>query len=326
MYKICLIIPYFGEFKNYFQLFLNSCANNPTINWLIFTDSDQAYFYPDNVKKIKMNFDEFALLVRKNFDFEIELDKPYKLCDFKPAYGEILSDYLKEYDFWGYCDCDMIFGNIRHFLTDEILKNYDKIFSRGHLSLYKNTKEINEFYRKQKVIDYKKIFTSSQSYAFDEWPGVSGIWEKLGKDYFDELCMDDIRVGFDGFRLTKEISGCLSPYHSKNSNEFLKYKKMKYIYYDMHNGILKRRWFNDKCELSEEILYVHFQKRNMKIKVNNLIQVKEYYIIDDSFVNRKKLITNYVKKTQKDTFKNKYLRLKYNLYKIKISLTKKDII
>lgn len=51
MYKICLIIPYFGEFKNYFQLFLNSCANNPTINWLIFTDSDQAYFYPDNVKK-----------------------------------------------------------------------------------------------------------------------------------------------------------------------------------------------------------------------------------------------------------------------------------
>ena len=50
--KICFIIPYFGNFKNYFQLFLNSCRLNSDINWLIITDNKDEYDYPKNVKRI----------------------------------------------------------------------------------------------------------------------------------------------------------------------------------------------------------------------------------------------------------------------------------
>ena len=35
--KAIFIIPYFGHFNNYFQLFLNSCAYNRDFDWLIFT-------------------------------------------------------------------------------------------------------------------------------------------------------------------------------------------------------------------------------------------------------------------------------------------------
>ena len=48
-----------------------------------------------------------------------------------------------EYDFWGYCDIDLIFGNIRKFITDDILDKYDKILSRGHFTLFRNKDSIN---------------------------------------------------------------------------------------------------------------------------------------------------------------------------------------
>ena len=84
--KIALILPYFGHFKNYFPMFLNSCKNNPTIDWMIYTDSNEQYKWPLNVHVRKITFDEFRKKVQANFDFPICLDRPYKLCDYRPAY------------------------------------------------------------------------------------------------------------------------------------------------------------------------------------------------------------------------------------------------
>ena len=44
---------------------------------------------------------------------QVTLDRPYKLCDFKPAYGFIFGEYLKEYDYWGHCDIDIVWGDLR---------------------------------------------------------------------------------------------------------------------------------------------------------------------------------------------------------------------
>ena len=38
MHKIGIICCYFGSLPNYFNLWLKSCAANPTIDWLFFTD------------------------------------------------------------------------------------------------------------------------------------------------------------------------------------------------------------------------------------------------------------------------------------------------
>ena len=120
--RAALIIPYFGgEFPNYFQLFLNSCEKNQDFTWMIFTDNRTKYRYPNNVKKISMSFGEMVSRVRSKFDFEICLDRPYKLCDYKCAYGYIFGDYLKEYDFWGHSDCDLIYGRLSDFITDDIV-------------------------------------------------------------------------------------------------------------------------------------------------------------------------------------------------------------
>ena len=54
--KVIFIIPYFGNFNNYFQLFLNSCATNSDFSWLIVTDNNEKYDFPRNVLLKQMSF------------------------------------------------------------------------------------------------------------------------------------------------------------------------------------------------------------------------------------------------------------------------------
>ena len=147
MKSIAYVLPYFGKFPKGFELFLLSCKNNSTIDWLIFTDDRTEYDYPSNVKVTYYTFEEIKDKVQKNFNFKIVLDKPYKFCDYKPAYGEIFSEELKGYDFWGMCDLDLAWGDIRKFITDDLLNKYERIGFLGHSTIYKNTTEVNSRYR-----------------------------------------------------------------------------------------------------------------------------------------------------------------------------------
>ena len=54
---------------------------------------------PKNVKVIKSTFEDIRNIIQSKFDFKIILDQPYKLCDYKPSYGYVFEEYIKEYDF-----------------------------------------------------------------------------------------------------------------------------------------------------------------------------------------------------------------------------------
>jgi len=102
---------------------------------------------------------------------DIVVHHPYKLCDFKPAYGFIFKDLVSNYDFWGCSDIDMIFGNIRNFITSKILNEYDVITPRhdylgGYFTLYRNIRKVNELFRHSR--DYERVFTTPFHYCFDE--------------------------------------------------------------------------------------------------------------------------------------------------------------
>ena len=149
MKSIAYLVPYFGKLPVGFKMWLLSCAANETIDWILLTDDRTEYNYPNNVKVHYCTYDSIKERIQNNFDFPIVISKPWKLCDFRPAYGEIFSDELKTYDYWGHCDMDLIFGDIRAFITDEILEKYDKIGFQGHSVIYRNTPEVNQRYRNQ---------------------------------------------------------------------------------------------------------------------------------------------------------------------------------
>jgi hypothetical protein len=175
MNKIILINCYLGKLPWYFEYFLKSCETNPTIDFILFLDDNVTGTIPENVQIINYNLEKFNTLASNKLNLDIDIKSGYKLCDFKPAYGIIFEEYINNYNFWGVCDIDLVFGRIREFMTDDLLNQYDVIsvkdsFPSGYFLLFKNKNKINNLFKKSK--DYKKIFQTSKNYCFDECGGT----------------------------------------------------------------------------------------------------------------------------------------------------------
>ncbi|HEO7883242.1 DUF6625 family protein, partial [Streptococcus agalactiae] len=168
--KLLFIVPYFGKFNSYFQLFLNSIATSDLCDLLIVTDDKSKYDYPQNVTIRYTSFEEFRNEVQRKMDFKITLDTPYKLCDFKPTYGYLFEDELLNYQYWGYCDLDIIFGDLDGFLHPILNKGFDKIFELGHCTIIKNESRINRMFLStvNGVKIGQKALSSSKIEVFDE--------------------------------------------------------------------------------------------------------------------------------------------------------------
>lgn len=170
MKSIILIIPYFGKWPIWFKANLVSVAGNPSINWLCPTNCKIPDAYPDNIKFVSMELDELNEKVNEIVSAKVPLN-PRKFCDLKPAYGHIFAEYLHGYDFWGFCDLDIIWGDIRKFVTDDILENFDIISSRkenlaGHFSIFRNMEAINLLY--QAIPRYKEMLLLDELQRIDE--------------------------------------------------------------------------------------------------------------------------------------------------------------
>jgi len=179
--SIAFLICWSGDYPWYFSYFIHSCRYNPTIDFLIFTDNNTKLDISANVKIIPFSLEQFKADASKALGFEITIESGYKLCDFKPAYGFIFSEWIKNYDFWGYCDADVIFGNIRAFMTEELLNEYDIISARhdyltGCFSFYRNNQTMRELFKQSK--DYRKVFTEARNFFFDETNFAFEAFEK----------------------------------------------------------------------------------------------------------------------------------------------------
>tara|TARA_Y200000002_G_scaffold299988_1_gene254965 strand:+ start:5850 stop:6785 length:936 start_codon:yes stop_codon:yes gene_type:complete len=266
-YKIFFIVPFFGTFPNYFQLWLNSCGNNSCFNWLILTDGDiSCYNISKNVSVKKIDLNNFRDIIQQDLDINICLNSPYKLCDFRPLYWKILDFYNINYDFWGHCDIDVFFGDLSKFLTNERLKKFDRIYSEGHLSLMRNNLTAKNAYKLSGGYDYKEIFQQNENIGFDEHHGVNKKWinNKLNF-YFNKKEIIDIDPQFKRFSFT---------YITLNLRNQFFFVEDKSVF---------RGTINKKNQLvKQEFAYIHFQKRKMdiNIKINNC---KKFLLSENGF-------------------------------------------
>ena len=70
-----------------------------------------------------MSFSNLNYLINEKCEFDIVIKNPYKLCDFKPLYGEFFAEYLSGFSHFGHCDIDVIMGRLSSFVTDDLLDN-----------------------------------------------------------------------------------------------------------------------------------------------------------------------------------------------------------
>ena len=314
MKKILFIIPYFGKFNNYFPLFLKSCEKNSDYNWLIITDDKTTYKFPNNVKVIYNTFEHFSNKVKKTFpNVRISLETPYKLCDFKPAYGYIFKDYVSDYDYWGYCDIDLIFGKINNFLNfeNEAICKYDKIGVLGHFSLYKNTKEINTMFLKDNryltVLTSEKIFKFDEEYGEDFGPSINNLFKKYKKKILEINSFADIFVKSSNFKRILYYP----------TEHLYKIEKKDKSFYLWNQGVLKKFTIKGKRIFENEYLYIHLQKRPMRVKIN--LNSDIYKIIPNAFEPIEK---NFMDKNNINKIKTKNFNIHYFKIRFKNLITK----
>ena len=311
--RFAFIIPYFGKLPHWFQFWLNSCGNNPHIDWLLFTDDHYPFRYPKNVLVHYCSFEDIRQLVQNNFDFEITLHKPYKLCAYKPAYGEIFSKFLLDYDFWGYCDIDLIWGNLEKWLRREEVFEYDRISHWGHCSLYRNNKESNAIYRikVEGVNYYKDIYTNSSINGFDEECGMNVITRAIGiKEYI--IPFIDVKPSLLSYGLTPTFT----------SDPFLPDIVDQMCFSVNKENLTMFAMTDDGNLFSKDFAYVHLQRRKIAVEVNDTVD--QYLIVPNKFIPFENVNIDFIKKNTPSPAKE-FLKHKLTIWKSRFNVIKNKV-
>lgn len=161
--------------------YVESCRSNPSLEVMFVTDLDPFPDSPPNVSYYPLSLDQLKSRIQDLFGVDVSRIEPYKLCDFRPAFGLLFADALEGIDFWGYGDNDLVLGKVDEFITPEKLESYDILsFKQGHLqgplTIYRNRPEINTLFKDGG--EYKKIFANPKYLSFDEF-GPSVFYVKI---------------------------------------------------------------------------------------------------------------------------------------------------
>ena len=170
MKKILLTAVYFGSWPKWFPAFLASCVASRDIDWLIISDCEIKNISFPNISFVPMTMEEFNRMASSALGINVR-KQPYTHDDLRPAYGHILGEFYKGYDFWGHVDVDVVWGDIRKFITDDLLNSCDILSSRenafaGHFTVYRNDPEINAIYRRHP--DWQQVMGDDQYHHFNE--------------------------------------------------------------------------------------------------------------------------------------------------------------
>lgn len=202
MRKSALIIPYFGQWPEWMDLYLYSLSKNPSLNVIFYTDipTDSLTTLPQNAKFHKISFAEYCKNASDKLGVEFAPDNPYKLCDLRPFYPIIHKDELATYEYVGWGDIDLLYGNLDIFFPDSLMDKYEIISTHcyifsGHFTLIKNKDNVCQ--RVINIPNWKELLTKKENCSIDEImltralvPKLNYLrnkfW-KLGRGEYDKL-------------------------------------------------------------------------------------------------------------------------------------------
>ena len=280
--KIYLIICYYGAFPNYFQLYLNSLGQNTIINVVLVTDIDlTTYQLPNNLIHVNMPISEVkdraSTFLKREYPDKKHgelITTNYKLVDFKIVFPLLFREFIPATpnDFVGWGDCDLIYGDLSHFIKLE--ENYDIIGGfHGHFTAIKNNEEFKYLFKN--IPNYFELCTdNSRTFITDEIayrePLVEYIKTNNLKMCFLNASMCDIipPCFYHMFRKEEQLKNFFNNKHPHKNIKHIVYNKTLITCYD------------DGSE--EESSYCHLQKRKMDIHLTNH---SEYYINESTFTN-----------------------------------------
>lgn len=188
--SLAIVAAFFGQPPLWLPASFVSCRENRDVRWFIYTDFTVADPPPANVTLRQMTVRELGLKASEVTGTRIEIADLRKINDLKPLYGLIFADDLESFDFWAYSDLDIVWGDVRSFVTDSILADHDIVSSRrnrlsGHFTLFRNTARINRTF--EFIPDVAKAMATPQHLILDERGFTRHLRERLGAGSTDSM-------------------------------------------------------------------------------------------------------------------------------------------
>ena len=303
MPRIEIFAIYFGALPGYFDFWLDGCRKNPNINWNLIVDRPLATGdpVPDNVRVIISSLVEIEDIFKKSIGAQITIKTPYKLCDFRPAYSNLLAPFNIQCDYWGHTDLDVVYGDLSNFWTPEVLSNHEKIFSEGHLALYRNSPIANAAYKlRGGELFWKAVFETEANIGFDEEHGINSIMQAQAIPLFNSK---------------RIIADMLPKYSSVVLNDSALNKGCPII-----KRIAGKMYVGDASRTAEsdiEVAYVHFQKRKMQNLDGTASAQGDYQVHEGGF---KSLYKDAERQTRVWSFPDRIAYMKLSLRNIRKAL------
>lgn len=180
--KVALVIPYFGKFPVWFDLYLYSCSRNPQVDFLFFTDCVLPERRYRNTMFYTTDFRSYCKRVSESLEIDFQPKDPYKLCDLKPFYGLVHKEELEGYDFWGFGDIDLIYGDLGIIVNENNLEKYDVITAlsdrvAGHFTIVKKESKYTDLCKN--IPNFKERLESQSNYVVDEVDWCKKVYPQL---------------------------------------------------------------------------------------------------------------------------------------------------
>lgn len=315
--KYAALCCYFGQWPSHFGHWLKSCSYNDQIDFFMVSDIPiKNYVVPENVHIHNLSFAQVQELIRQKFPMlKVSVDRPYKLCDFKTAYGYIFEDLFAGYDYWGYYDIDTLWGDIVRFIPENEDMHLVKIFPCGHLSFIRNIAPWNKIYELvnqvagtpcrnnmegKKVETWQTCFSSTESHYYDEEGGLEPMLEALEKNPSSLTAHPSSYTGVD-------FDNVLPPWRFDHFLSINYPEKSNHLVYGFDEGHLYRYYLKGNKVQKEEISYVHFSKRQVSIAVpsdsgrfclypNTITHWKDWSYLSLLLHGRKRYLRNILKR------------------------------
>ena len=198
--KIILIQLWLGPIPWYFQYHYDTTKNTKGIDFLFVTDQD-IVLESENYRVIKTTKEEIEINISARLSTDIRLNGDKKTCDLKASLGDLFSEHITGYEYFGCYDIDTLFGDSIQYILPHLGK-YDFISVGGkefhnRLSgvflMMRNTKELREIYREGNFIQCLTEGTNSNGYEESTLNGIAQ--SRYSVKIIDSINLDETNGG-----------------------------------------------------------------------------------------------------------------------------------
>ena len=148
--------------------------------------------HPENFKIVKMSFADVGRRAESALGAKVVMNGGRRLCDFRPMYAKIFEDLIGDYDYWGWGDCDLVYGrSFNQFLERTVgTGQYDAVsmhsaYMSGPTCFCRNTPLLRDIYRK--AANWRDVC------AFEGTGGIL-IFDECGGEFHAQLSAGDMTM------------------------------------------------------------------------------------------------------------------------------------